>query len=181
MGEGAASLILEDLESARDRKAPILAEVLGYSLNNDAWHMAHSRDDFACALRAMQGAVEQAGLKPEQIDYVNAHGSSTEINDLNEARALQHFFGNHRPPVSGTKGFYGHPLGASGAIEAVLAVLILQKGWIPPTRGCAANAFPESIDLVQGSGRFQPVQTILSNSFGFGGINSSIVLGKYKA
>jgi len=180
MGEGAGSLIVEELESAQKRGAPILAEVLGYSLNNDAYHMAHSRDDGACALRAMAEAVAQAGLKPEQIDYVNAHGSSTEINDRNEARAIHQFFGKHRPAVSATKGFYGHPLGASGAIEAVLSVLILQQGWIPPTRGCEANAFPEDIDLVLGSGRKQEVQTILSNSFGFGGINSAIVIGKYR-
>lgn len=179
MGEGAASLILEDLESAEQRGATILAEILGYSLNNDAWHMAHSRDDAACALRAMATAVGQAGLKPDQIDYVNAHGSSTEINDRNEARAIHEFFGKHRPAVSGTKGFYGHPLGASGAIEAVLSVLVLEHGWIPPTRGCAANAFPESLDLVLGPGRSQPVQNILSNSFGFGGINSSVVLSKF--
>src|SRR6058998_2664350 len=135
MGEGGASLLVEELEHARARGARIYAEVLGYSLNNDAFHMTTPLPNGESCIRAMREALADAKLAPEQIDYINAHASSTQLNDSAETASIKHVFGEHaqRIAVSGTKGYYAHPLGATGAIEAALCALALDRQWIPPT------------------------------------------------
>ena len=181
MAEGSAVLILEDLGHARKRNAPILAEITGYSLNNDAHHMTQSRPDLACTTRAMQEALDHAGVHPCNIDLINAHGSGTKLNDENEARSIAAVFGGKKVLVHGTKGYYGHPLGASGAIEALLAVLMIKKHWVPPTLGCSTPEFPELVDVLVAKGRSKPVKRILSNSFGFGGINSCLLIEEFNS
>ena len=180
MGEGGAALILEEREAALARGARIYAEVLGYALNNDAYHMTSSLPDGAAAVAAMREALAEAGLKPGQIDYINAHASGTQMNDAHEAGALRQVFGGngHRPAVSGTKGFYGHPLGATGAIEAALTALALHHQYVPPTLNCTDPEETEGFDLVRLHGRERPLRYALSNSFGFGGINSCLILGR---
>ena len=179
MGEGGAALILEEREGALKRGATIHAEVLGYSLNNDAHHMTSSLADGAAAIRAMRAALDEAGVAPGQVGYVNAHASGTPMNDANEGTALRAVFGSsgsHRPAVSGTKPFTGHPLGATGALEAVLICLAFRDGWLPPNLNCPDPDVPD-LDLVLGAGREAKVGYALSNSFGFGGINACLVLG----
>ncbi len=180
MGEGGASVVLEELEHARARGARIYAEVLGYSLNNDAYHMSSSLPEGESALVVMGDALREAGLRPDQIDYVNAHASSTPMNDGTEARALSKFFGGKTPAVSGTKAYYGHPLGASGAIEAAICCLAMQNNWIPPTLNChePCEEVGPGFDLVRLKGREANLRYVMSNSFGFGGINASLVLGQ---
>jgi 3-oxoacyl-[acyl-carrier-protein] synthase II len=183
MAEGGGSLILESLEHARARGAHIYAEVLGYTLNNDAYHMSSSLPEGESAIESMRCALEEAELKPGQIDYINAHASSTPMNDGTEARAVTKFFGEKTPAISGTKAYYGHPLGASGAIEAAICCLAMENSHIPPTLNCHEPC-PEitpGFDLVRLKGRSQKINYALSNSFGFGGINSSLVFGKVEA
>src|SRR5437016_2238718 len=135
MGEGAASLIIEELEHARARGARIYAEVLGYSLNNDAFHMTSPLPSGDSCIRAMRETLADARIEHEQIDYINAHASSTQLNDNTETMSIKEVFGEQAKtiPVSGTKGYYAHPLGATGAIEAALCALALDRQWIPPT------------------------------------------------
>src|SRR5262249_11783811 len=135
MGEGGASLIIEELEHARTRGANIYAELLGYSLNNDAFHMTTPLPSGESCIRAMREALADAELAPEQIDYINAHASSTQLNDSGEPASIKQVFGDHprRIPVTGTKGYYAHPLGATGAIEAAFCALALNRQWVPPT------------------------------------------------
>jgi len=182
MGEGAASLIVEELEHARKRGAKIYAEVLGYSLNNDAFHMTAPLPDGDSCIRAMWHALADAQLAPEQIDYINAHASSTQLNDNTETKSIKEVFGEHarRIPVSGTKGYTAHPLGATGAIEAALCALALDRQWIPPTINYH-NADPEcDLDIVPNHGRKAELEYVMSNSFGFGGINACVILGKVR-
>jgi 3-oxoacyl-[acyl-carrier-protein] synthase II len=180
MAEGGGSLILESLEHARARGAHIYAEVLGYTLNNDAYHMSSSLPEGESALASMQATLDEAGLRPDQIDYINAHASSTPMNDGTEAKAVTKFFGKKTPAISGTKPYYGHALGASGAIEAAICCLAMEHGYIPPTLNChePCEEITPGFDLVRLKGRSQPLKYILSNSFGFGGINASLVFGK---
>jgi 3-oxoacyl-[acyl-carrier-protein] synthase II len=180
MGEGAASLIVEELEHARARGAHILAEVLGYSLNNDAFHMTSPLPSGDSCIRAMREALADAQLAPEQIDYINAHASSTQLNDSAETMSIKQVFREHsgRVPVSGTKGYYAHPLGATGAIEAVLCALALDRQWIPPTINYANPDPACDLDVVPNHGRSAELNYVMSNSFGFGGINACVVLGK---
>jgi 3-oxoacyl-[acyl-carrier-protein] synthase II len=181
MSEGGASLVLESLEHAQARGAHIYAEVLGYSLNNDAYHMSSSLPGGEAAIAAMKFALDEAGLRPDQIDYINAHASSTPMNDGTEARAVTKLFGARTPAVSGTKAYYGHPLGSSGAIEAAICCLAMQHSHIPPTLNChepCEEASTPGFDLVRLKGRAQELRYVLSNSFGFGGINASLVLGR---
>lgn len=180
MGEGAASLIVEELEHARKRGAKIYAEVLGYSLNNDAFHMTAPLPGGDSCIRAMWHALADAQLAPEQIDYINAHASSTQLNDNTETMSIKEVFGKRarQIPVSGTKGYTAHPLGATGAIEAALCALALDRQWIPPTINYH-NADPEcDLDVVPNHGRKAELEYVMSNSFGFGGINACVVLGK---
>ena len=180
MAEGGGSLILESLEHARARGAHIYAEVLGYTLNNDAFHMTSSLPEGESALEAMRFALDEAKVRPGQIDYINAHASSTPMNDGTEAKAVTKFFGAKTPAISGTKAYYGHPLGASGAIEAVICALAMQNSHIPPTLNChePCEEITPGFDLVRLKGRSQRIKYALSNSFGFGGINAALVFGK---
>ncbi|HUB66150.1 MAG TPA: beta-ketoacyl-[acyl-carrier-protein] synthase family protein [Candidatus Methylacidiphilales bacterium] len=180
MAEGGGCVVLESLEHARARGAHIYAEVLGYTLNNDAYHMSSSLPEGESAIESMRSALEEAKVRPDQIDYINAHASSTPMNDGIEARAVTKFFGSKTPAISGTKAYYGHPLGASGAIEAAICCLAMENSYIPPTLNCDEPC-PEitpGFDLVRLKGRSQRIKYALSNSFGFGGINASLVFGK---
>jgi len=180
MAEGGGCLILETLEHAQARGAHIYAEVLGYALNNDAYHMSSSLPEGESAIASMRFALDEAKLQPNQIDYINAHASSTTMNDGTEAKAVTKLFGAKTPAISGTKPFYGHALGASGAIEAAICCLAMEHGHIPPTLNCnepCAEITP-GFDLVRLKHRKQALKYVLSNSFGFGGINSSLVFGK---
>ena len=183
MGEGAASLIIEELEHARARGAHIYAEVLGYSLNNDAFHMTSPLPSGESCIRAMRDALSDARLTPEQIDYINAHASSTQLNDSTETMSIKEVFGTRaaRIPVSGTKPYTGHPLGATGAIEAVICALALDRGWVPPTLNWENPDPACDLDVVPQHGRDASIDHVLSNSFGFGGINACIVLGRVPA
>jgi 3-oxoacyl-[acyl-carrier-protein] synthase II len=178
MGEGAASLIVEELEHARARGARIYAELLGYSLNNDAFHMTSPLPTGDSCIRAMRETLADAQLEAEQIDYINAHASSTQLNDATETMSIKQVFGEStRIPVSGTKGYYSHPLGATGAIEATLVALALQHQWIPPTINYQNPDPACGLDLLPNHGRAAELNYVMSNSFGFGGINACVILG----
>src|ERR1700732_3576424 len=155
MGEGAASLIVEEFEHARARGAKIYAEVLGYSLNNDAFHMTAPLPSGDSCIRAMRDALMDAEMRPEQIDYINAHASSTQLNDSTETMSIKEVFGEHarKIPVSGTKGYTAHPLGASGAIEATISALALDRQWVPPTINYRNPAAACDLDVVPHHGR----------------------------
>jgi 3-oxoacyl-[acyl-carrier-protein] synthase II len=178
MGEGAAVLVLEEYGRAKARGAHIYAEVVGYAFGNDAHHMTAPRPDGTQAARAMRGALRDAHLDPHEIGYVNAHGSSTPLNDPTETRAIRMVFGDHATtlPVSSTKAYYGHALGASGAMEAAICALSLERDWLPPTLNLNEPGEGCDLDYIPGTGREASVDYILSNSFGFGGINAALVL-----
>jgi 3-oxoacyl-[acyl-carrier-protein] synthase II len=180
MGEGATSLVIEELEHARNRGAHIFAEVLGYSLNNDAFHMTSPLPTGEACIRAIRDALADAQLKPEQIDYINAHASSTQLNDSTETMAIKQVFGEHAMnlPTSGTKAYTGHPLGATGAIEAAICALAIEQKWVPPTLNRNEPDPVCDLDVVPHRGRVAELKYVLSNSFGFGGINSCVILGK---
>jgi 3-oxoacyl-[acyl-carrier-protein] synthase II len=182
MGEGAASVVIEELEHARARGAHIYAEVLGYSLNNDAFHMTSPLPNGESSIRAMRETLADAQLPPDQIDYINAHASSTQLNDSAETASIKQVFGEHarRIPVSGTKGYYAHPLGATGAIEAALCALALDRQWVPPTINYANHDPSCDLDVVPNHGREAELKYVMSNSFGFGGINACVVLGRFR-
>jgi 3-oxoacyl-[acyl-carrier-protein] synthase II len=182
MGEGAASLIVEELEHAQARGARIYAEVLGYSLNNDAFHMTSPLPGGASCIRAMHDALADAQLSLTQIDYINAHASSTQLNDSTETASIKQVFGEHAReiPVSGTKGYYAHPLGATGAIEAALCALALEHQWIPPTINYETPDPACELDVVPNHGRAAELNYVMSNSFGFGGINACVILGRVR-
>jgi 3-oxoacyl-[acyl-carrier-protein] synthase II len=181
MGEGVAWLVLEAEEIARARGAEPYAEVLGYGATSDAFHMVQPRPDGRESARAATIALEDGGVDPAEIDYVNAHASSTPIGDVAEARAIRLALGERAAtvPVSGTKAYYGHPLGASGAIEAAICALTIRDGWAPPTVNLEAPD-PDSATLLPGllrEGCAGTYRRVLSNSFGFGGLNAAIVIG----
>ncbi len=181
MGEGAALLVLEDADAAERRGATPYAELLGYGSTSDAHHMVQPRADGREAARAATIALEDGGTAPDAIDYVNAHASSTPIGDVAEARAIVTTLGERAAtvPVSGTKALYGHPLGASGAIEAAICALAIQDGWAPASVNLV-EPDPESAGLLPGllrEGRAGTYRRVLSTSFGFGGLNAALVLG----
>ena len=180
MAEGAALLVLEELEHARRRGAPIYGEVLGYGTSNDAHHMTAPLPSGTQAARAMRSALEEAGLPPEAVDYVNAHASGTPLNDATETLAIKQVLGDHayRVPISGTKAMHGHALGATGAIEAAICMLTLRHAYLPPTLNLEDPDPACDLDYIPGHGREVAVRHILSNSFGFGGINASLVFGE---
>jgi 3-oxoacyl-[acyl-carrier-protein] synthase II len=179
MGEGAAVLVLEEMERARARGARIYCELMGYGTSNDAHHMTAPRPDGAQAARAMRDALRTAGVRPEEVDVVNAHGSSTPLNDSTESAIVRTVLGEHadRVRVSGTKGYHAHCLGATGAIEAAISALSIQRGWVPPTLNLETPGEGCDLDYVTGEGAEMPVRRVISNSFGFGGINAALVLG----
>ena len=179
MGEGAASVVVEEYEHARARGARIYAEILGYSHNNDAYHMTSPHPEGIPTIRAMSDALNDARTNPDVIGYINAHGSSTQINDANEARCIHRIFGERTAslPVSGTKAYTAHPLGATGALEAVICCMALTEGFLPPTLNHETPDPECRLDVIPNHGREVFPRKILSNSFGFGGINSCLVLG----
>jgi 3-oxoacyl-[acyl-carrier-protein] synthase II len=178
MGEGAAVLILEERSRAVARGASIYAEVLGYGVTNDAHHMTAPLPDGSQAARSISIALSDANVAAGEIGYVNAHGSSTPLNDPTETIAIKRVFGDHayRIPVSSTKGYYGHALGASGAIEAAICAMALRNRWIPPTLNLQTPDAACDLDYVPATGRANDLEVVLSNSFGFGGINAALVM-----
>lgn len=178
MGEGAAALVLERLDHAVARGARIYGEVAGYANTNDAHHMTAPRPDGGQAARAMRTALERAATRPEEVDCISPHGSSTPMNDSTESQAIKQVLGEHayRVPVTASKPYHGHALGASGAIEAAIACLVLRRGWIPPTLNLEDPGEDCDLDYVADGGRDRRPRVILSNSFGFGGINACLVL-----
>ena len=178
MGEGAAVLVLEERTRALARGAKIYGEVVGYGFTNDAYHMTAPRPDGRQAARAMRLALADAAVAPTEVGYVNAHGSSTPLNDSTETAALKQVFGEHayRLTVSGTKGYYGHALGASGAIEAAICALAMERRWLPPTLNLERPDPACDLDCLPRDGRVAAPDVVLSNSFGFGGINATLVL-----
>ncbi len=179
MAEGAAMLVLEERGHAVRRGAPIYGTVLGYGNSNDAHHMTAPLPSGAQAARAMRCALVEAQVQPGEIDYINAHASSTPLNDVTETLAIKQIFGEHayRVPISGTKAMHGHPLGAAGAIEAAICFLAMRHSYLPPTLNLDAADPQCDLDYIPGTGREAAVRHVLSNSFGFGGINASLVLG----
>ena len=181
MAEGATMLLLEEWDHAKARNAHIYGEILSHASTNDASHMTQPRPDGVQAARCMSLAITRAGLSPSDIGYVNAHGSSTPLNDSTETLALKRVFGDraHQLPISGTKGFHGHALGATGAWEAAISLLSLHDEWLPPTLNLADPDPACDLDYLPGTeGRAARVNYVLSNSFGFGGINACLVFGR---
>ena len=178
MGEGSAVLVLEEYDRAVARGARIYAEVLGFGTSNDAHHMTAPLADGSQAARSIRLALRDAGVTPGEIGYVNAHGSSTPLNDPTETLAMKQVFGDgvYRLPVSSTKGYYGHALGASGAIEAAICALSITHEWLPPTVNLSAPDESCDLDYIPGAGRAARVEHVVSNSFGFGGINATLVM-----
>jgi 3-oxoacyl-[acyl-carrier-protein] synthase II len=174
MGEGSAVLVLEERTRAVARGAKIYAEVLGYGLTNDAHHMTAPKPDGREAARAMELAIRDAGAVPSDV---NAHGSSTPLNDSTETRAIKRVFGDHayRLMVSATKPYYGHSLGAVGAIEAAVCALAISRRWLPPTVNLSQPDPACDLDYLANAGRDADPELVMSNSFGFGGINASVV------
>lgn len=180
MSEGSAVLVLEEMEHAEARGADIYAELVGYATTTDAFHMTAPRPDGKQAIRVMREALQDAELKPAEIDYISAHASATPLNDKTETMAIKAVFGEHayKVPMSGTKGLHGHALGASGAFEIAISCLAMKHDYLPPTVNLQ-HPDPEcDLDYIPGKGRQQRVNTILSNSFGFGGINAALVLAR---
>ena len=175
--EGSAVLVMESLEHALDRGANILAEVIGYGVSSDAFHSVHPDEDGEGAARAIRWALKDAGIGTDEVGYINAHGTSTPINDMVETMAIKKVFGEgaHKVPVSSTKSMIGHALGGAGALEAVACIQTIRHGVIHPTIN---YEFPDpecDLDYVPGVSREQRVDTVLSNSFGFGGQNACLV------
>ncbi len=178
MGEGGASVVLEEYGRAVSRGARIYGEVAGFGVTNDAHHMTAPLPDGSQAARAMRIALADADISPADIEYMNAHGSSTPLNDATETLAIKRVFGEHahRLKLSGTKGYYGHALGASGAIEVGICALALDQSWLPPTINLSVADDACDLDYLPGAGTEQKVEHMLTNSFGFGGINAALVL-----
>lgn len=182
IGEGAAVLILESLEHAEKRGAAILAELVGYGATSDAFHITQPAAGGEGGARAMAAALKEAGLEPSQIDYINAHGTSTPLNDKNETMAIKTVFKDYayKVPVSSTKSMTGHLLGAAGSVEAAISILALQHGMIPPTMNLT-NPDPEcDLDYVPNASRKSTLSTVLSNVFGFGGHNSTLIFRRFE-
>ncbi len=180
IGEGSGILILEELEHAKKRGAPILAEIVGYGMSADAYHMTQPAPEHEGGFRVMRNAVRDAGVTPNVIGYVNAHGTSTPIGDTLEAHAIRNFFGDHKVPVSSTKSMTGHLLGGAGGLEAAITVLALRDQILPPTINLE-NPEPDTagMDLVPNHSRKAEIEYALSNSFGFGGTNGALLFRRW--
>ncbi|HEY3417311.1 MAG TPA: beta-ketoacyl-[acyl-carrier-protein] synthase II, partial [Armatimonadota bacterium] len=179
MGEGSGIMILEDYEYARARGARIHGEILGYGATGDAYHMTAPDPETRGASGSMQRALQQAGLAPEQIGYINAHGTSTEANDRLETQAIKNVFGDYayRVPISSTKSMTGHMLGAGGAVELIICLQAMHHGVIPPTINYVDPDPACDLDYVPNTPRDAKVTAAMSNSFGFGGHNASLIVG----
>ena len=183
IGEGAGVLVLEELEQARRRGAPIYAELVGYGMSADAFHITAPSEDGDGAVRVMRMALKSANIRPDQVDYINAHGTSTPYNDKLETLAIKHCFGEHaeRLAISSTKSMTGHLLGAAGGLEAGITALVLFRQCIPPTINLD-NPDPEcDLDYVPHTSRAAKIRYALSNSFGFGGTNGALLFKRYDA
>jgi 3-oxoacyl-[acyl-carrier-protein] synthase II len=183
LAEGACIMTVENLDYARQRGAKILSEIIGYGASSDAFHMTAPADDGNGAIRAMRMALRKAGLMPTDIDYINAHGTSTLLNDKIETKAIKAVFGDYayKVPISSTKSMTGHMVGAAGAVEAAICTLAIQNGIIPPTINYV-NIDPEcDLDYVPNVARKANIKTAMSNAFGFGGHNSVLIIRKYEA
>jgi 3-oxoacyl-[acyl-carrier-protein] synthase II len=178
MGEGGTVVVLEEYERAKARGAHVYAEVVGYGNTNDAHHMTAPRPDASQAARAMRLALADGHVAPNEVSYVNAHGSSTPLNDPVETAAIRLVFGEHaeKLQVSSTKAYYGHALGASGAFELAISALALERKWLPPTLNLDAPGDGCDLDYIPNVGREKDVEYAMTNSFGFGGINAAVVL-----
>jgi 3-oxoacyl-[acyl-carrier-protein] synthase II len=182
VGEGSGVVVLEELESAKKRGAKIYAEVVGYGLNSDANHMTTPAPNGEGAARCMKMALKSGGINPEEVDYINAHGTSTFYNDLYETMAIKTVFGDHarKLAVSSTKGMTGHLLGAAGGVEAVFTVLSLYNGVLPPTINYTTPDPDCDLDYVPNAARDAKPKVALSNSFGFGGTNGVLAFRKFE-
>jgi 3-oxoacyl-[acyl-carrier-protein] synthase II len=182
IGEGAAVLVLESLEHAQERGARIIAEVVGYGSSCDAFHITAPDDEGAGAAMSMRAALDDAGLSPADIDYINAHGTSTPLNDPIETRAIRTVFGKYayKVPISSTKSMVGHLMGAAGAVEAVACARTLETGLIHPTINYETPDPECDLDYVPNKLRETHPRTALSNSFGFGGHNASLILTRWE-
>ena len=182
VGEGSGILIIEALDHALDRNAPIYAEITGYGMTGDGYHMTSPPPDGNGAVRCMAAALEDAGIDGSQIDYINAHGTSTQLNDLYESRAIKTVFREHAHSlaVSSTKSMTGHLLGGAGGIETVFTALTIHKDVIPPTINYENQDEECDLDYVPNVARNQKVENAMTNSFGFGGTNATLILAKYK-
>ena len=181
IGEGSGIVVLEELEHARRRDAPILAEIVGYGMSGDAHHITAPPEDGSGAVRVMRATLEDAGVDPSEVDYINAHGTSTPPNDRIETRAIKTVFSDHayKVPISSTKSMTGHLLGAAGGLEAGISALVLHNQIIPPTLNLE-NPDPDcDLDYVPGTAREAEIRYVLSSSFGFGGTNACILLKRY--
>ncbi|MGH9173689.1 MAG: beta-ketoacyl-ACP synthase II, partial [Vicinamibacterales bacterium] len=182
LGEGAGMVVLEELEFARRRGAPIYAEMVGYGMSGDAYHMTAPSEDGDGAYRVMMAALESAGVGPEAVDYINAHGTSTPHNDRIETRAIKRAFGEHarKLAVSSTKSMTGHLLGAAGGLEAGITVLAVHNQKVPPTVNLDQPDEDLDLDFVPKYCRDMPIRYALSNSFGFGGTNGALLFRKFE-
>ena len=182
IGEGAAVLILESLAHAEKRGVSILAEIVGYGATSDAFHITQPADGGEGGARAMKAALKEAGMKPSEINYINAHGTSTPLNDKNETMAIKSVFEKeaYNVPISSTKSMTGHLLGAAGSLEAAICILAIQNGIIPPTVNLTTPDPECDLDYVPNTARRATVSTALSNVFGFGGHNSTLIFRRYK-
>ncbi|HLA02354.1 MAG TPA: beta-ketoacyl synthase N-terminal-like domain-containing protein, partial [Aestuariivirga sp.] len=181
MGEGAGMLILEELEHAKARGARIYAEIVGYGMSGDAYHITSPPEDGDGAFRCMKMALKRAGIAPTEIDYVNAHGTSTPVGDEIELRAVERIMDGKvdRLSMSSTKSSTGHLLGAAGAVEAIFSILAIRDNVCPPTLNLDNPSISTDIDLVPNRPRKKEINIVLSNSFGFGGTNASIVMRRF--
>jgi beta-ketoacyl-acyl-carrier-protein synthase II len=181
MGEGSGILILESLESAQKRGAHIYAEIVGYGSTGDAYHLTAIEPGGPGATRSMQMALADAGLEPKDVNYINAHGTSTQLNDVNETLAVKTVFGEHayKIPMSSTKSATGHLLGASGGIEAIFSLKALENNLVPPTINYETPDEECDLDYIPNQAREHQVNVVMSNSFGFGGHNATIIFKKF--
>jgi 3-oxoacyl-[acyl-carrier-protein] synthase II len=180
VGEGSGILILEELEFARRRGAKILAEIVGYGMSGDAYHMTQPAPGHEGGFRVMRNTLRDAGVQPKEVGYVNAHGTSTPIGDALEAEAIRNFFGEHKVPSSSTKSMTGHLLGGAGGLEAGITVLALRDQILPPTINLEhQDPATAGMDFVPNHSRKAQIQYALSNSFGFGGTNGALLFKRW--
>jgi 3-oxoacyl-[acyl-carrier-protein] synthase II len=186
MGEGAGILILEELEHAKARGAKIYAEMIGAGMSADAYHITATHPEGLGAKLVMERALKDAGIKPEDVDYINVHGTSTHVGDISEAKAIKEVFGDaaFKLNISSTKSMTGHLLGAAGAVEAMISILAVKNDIVPPTINHAEGDEDPEIDynlnFTFNKAQERPVRVALSNTFGFGGHNASVIFKKYQ-